>query len=84
MNTQKVSLTISKEIIHMIDSISKDLGISRSKYVSLVLKEKLREEKEKKLKEAYDEVFSDQSVKDEQLVTSKWFEGSGSKDGQEW
>ncbi len=68
----------------MIDSASKNLGISRSKYVSLLLKEKLQEERERKLKQAYDEVFSDDSICDEQLETSKWFEGNGKSEGQEW
>ncbi len=84
MNTQKVSLTISKELIGLIDSISKDLGISRSKYVSLALKEKIQEDQEKKIKESYDAVFSDESIRSEQIETAKWFDGQGSNKGQEW
>ncbi len=84
MNTQKVSFTISKNIIRMIDVISKELGLSRSRYVSLLLEEKLQEEQERKIKKAYDIVFSDDSVCEEQLETSKWFEGGGQPEGQEW
>jgi len=37
MNTQKVAITIPKKIVIVIDMISKEKGISRSRYISNVL-----------------------------------------------
>jgi metal-responsive CopG/Arc/MetJ family transcriptional regulator len=84
MNTQKVSITIPKNLVILIDMISKQKGISRSRYISSVLQEKLGEEQNREIKEAYDRIFSDADIKKEQLQTANWFEGSGSSEGQEW
>jgi len=84
MNTQKVAITIPAELVAMIDNISKQKGMSRSKYISTVLREKVLNEKERQIKDAYNRVFSDELIRKEQLETAMWFEGSGSKEGQEW
>jgi len=84
MNTQKVAITIPKNIVVMIDMISKHKGISRSRYISSVLREKLADEQERGLKEAYDRVFSDAEIRKEQLETVNWFEESEHFEGQEW
>lgn len=84
MNTKKVAITIPHDIVTMIDSISSQRNISRSKFISMVLREKLTEERNRQLKDEYDRLFSDNAIVKEQLETSEWFEGSGSKAGQEW
>ena len=84
MNTQKVAITVPKDLIVIVDEISKLKGISRSKFISLVLNEKMRDEKDRQLKEAYNKVFSDDAIKKEQLETAGWFEGSGNNEGQGW
>ena len=84
MNTQKVAITMPGDLLEIIDDMSKKLGISRSAYILALLREKVMEEKDREIKQAYDEVFSDESIQREQLETTKWFEGTGSKEGQEW
>ena len=42
------------------------------------------DERAREIREAYDRVFSDESVVQEQLDTAAWFEGSGKDEGQEW
>ncbi len=84
MNTQKVAITIPIDLVSTIDQISKQRGISRSKYISTVLREKMTNEKERQLKEAFNSIFSDETIRKEQLETSLWFDGTGSKEGQEW
>lgn len=84
MNTQKVAITIPQDIVVIIDKISKQEGVSRSKYISKVLSEKVREREEQKLVNAYNSVFSDESIREEQLETSEWLEGSGNSEGQIW
>jgi metal-responsive CopG/Arc/MetJ family transcriptional regulator len=74
MNTRKVTIAIPVDLVNLIDEVSKKRGISRSQYISSVLREKMRDEKGKQLKEAYDRVFSDESVRKEQLETALWFD----------
>ena len=40
MHTQKVAITIPKELVAMVDDISKKRGLSRSKFISMVIREK--------------------------------------------
>lgn len=84
MTTQKVAITIPVDLVAIIDDFCKQLGISRSKYISTVLREKVLTEKERQQKNTYNLVFSDDSIIKEQLETAKWFDGTGSKKGQEW
>jgi metal-responsive CopG/Arc/MetJ family transcriptional regulator len=84
MNTQKVAITMPTDLVAIIDDISKQKGTSRSKYISTVLREKIINEKEKQIKDAYNRVFSDELIRTEQLETASWFERTGSKEGQEW
>ena len=84
MNTKKVAITMPNQLLIVIDDISKQKGMSRSKYISTVLHEKVLSEIEKQLKEAYNRVFSDEAIRKEQLETALWLEGAGSKEGQEW
>ena len=84
MNTQKVAITIPADLVIMIDDISKQMGLSRSKYISTVLREKILSEKERQIKDSYNLVFSDETIKKEQLQTAIWFDGMGNQGGQEW
>ncbi|MFW6104154.1 MAG: ribbon-helix-helix domain-containing protein [Bacteroidota bacterium] len=84
MHTQKVAVTIPKDLVALIDEISKNEGLSRSKYISSVLREKLESEKNRYIKEKYNQVFSDQSIQEEQLAYTHWLEGLEINEGQEW
>ena len=84
MHTQKVAITIPKNILIMIDNISQAKGISRSKLIASMLKQKLAEEKAIYLKNAYDSLFEDDAVKAEQHSMALWFENAGNEGGQEW
>ena len=84
MHTQKVAITIPKELVTMIDDISKKKGLSRSRFISTVLREKVMSERNRYIKDAYNRVFSDESIRKEQLDTVRLFEGLESKEGQEW
>ena len=84
MHTQKVAVTIPKDLVALIDEISKNEGLSRSKYISSVLREKLESEKNRYIKEKYNQVFSNQSIREEQLAYTHWLEGLGIDEGQEW
>jgi metal-responsive CopG/Arc/MetJ family transcriptional regulator len=84
MSTQKVAITVPTELVAIIDDISRQKGLSRSKLISNILKEKILNEKEKEIKTAYNRVFSDALILKEQIGTASRFEGTGSKKGQEW
>lgn len=84
MNTQKVAITVPKNLLTMIDNISRAKGISRSKLISAMLSQKLADEKYAYLKNSYDAVFDDDSIKEEQRLTAQWFAKTGNEGGQEW
>lgn len=84
MHTQKIAITIPRNIVAVIDEISRLKGMSRSGFISAVLKEKIMTEKEKQVRNEYDRIFSDESIREEQLEWTRWFEQTGSGEGQEW
>jgi metal-responsive CopG/Arc/MetJ family transcriptional regulator len=84
MNTQKVAITVPIDLLTIIDDISKQKGMSRSRFISTILREKIVQEKEKRIKAEYNRVFSDELILKEQIETASWLEGTGSKEGQEW
>ena len=84
MNTQKVAITMPTDLVKMVDEVSSKKGISRSKYISVVLREKLLSERDNQIRGAYNRVFSDALIQTEQLETTLWFDRAGGKEGQEW
>jgi len=84
MNAQKIAITIPTDLVVWIDNVSKRSGISRSGFIAEVLLEKISEQKKQELKEAYDSVFSYESICKEQLRTAAWLENCGNDEGQEW
>ena len=84
MGTRKVAITMPAELVALIDDISRQKGMSRSRLISTILEEIILSEKEKQIKKAYNQVFSDTLILKEQLETASWLEGAGSKKGQEW
>jgi metal-responsive CopG/Arc/MetJ family transcriptional regulator len=84
MNTQKIAITIPMDLVLIIDEISKQQGISRSRFISEILREKMMKDRDQRIKEAYDRIFSDKSICKEQLDTAAGFEAFGNIEGQEW
>jgi len=84
MNTQKIAISIPMDLVFMIDEISKKQGISRSRFISNILREKMIYERSQRIKEAYDQIFSDETICKEQLETAAGFEAFGNTEGQEW
>ncbi len=84
MNAQRIAITIPADLVVWIDTFSKQKGMSRSGFITKILLEKISEQKKGGLKQAYDSVFSDESVCREQLETAAWLENCGNDEGQEW
>jgi metal-responsive CopG/Arc/MetJ family transcriptional regulator len=84
MHTQKIAITIPTDLVAIIDEISRLKGVSRSGFISAVLKEKISAERETQVKNEYDRIFSDETIQEEQLEWTRWFEQTGSRKGQEW
>lgn len=84
MNTQKVAITMPTDLVKVVDEVSRKKGLSRSKYISVVIREKLISDRDNQIREAYNRVFSDEAIQKEQLETALWFERIGAKEGQEW
>jgi metal-responsive CopG/Arc/MetJ family transcriptional regulator len=76
MHTEKVAITIPADLISVIDDIRSTQGVSRSKFITLLLREKIMDEQARDIREAYDGVFSDESIVQEQLDAAACLEGS--------
>lgn len=70
MNTRKVAMTMPEDLLREIDELSNQKGISRSRLISELLREKLIDEQNQFLRCAYDEVFSNEAVCREQILAS--------------
>ena len=70
VNTKKVAMTIPGDLLREIDELSRQRGISRSRLISELLREKLVDEQNHSLRCAYDEVFSDESICQEQVLAT--------------
>jgi len=84
MRTEKVAITIPSDLVAAIDDIRSRRGISRSRFITLMLRQKVKDEQAREIREAYDRVFSDESMAKEQVDAAAWFESSGRNEGQEW
>ncbi len=84
MNTTKVAITMPKTLVSIIDELSKEKGMSRSKLISSIVSERIETEREQYLRKAYDHVFSDEKIRKEQLESTRWLEGLDTEEGQEW
>ena len=70
VNTKKVAMTIPEDLLGELDEMSRQRGVSRSRLISELLREKLVEVQNRSLRSAYDQVFSDEAICREQLITS--------------
>jgi metal-responsive CopG/Arc/MetJ family transcriptional regulator len=70
VNTKKVAMTISEDLLGEIDEMSRQRGVSRSRLISELLREKLVDEQNHSLRSAYDEVFSDAAICQEQVLAT--------------
>ena len=68
VNTKKVAMTIPEDLLGEIDEMSRHRGISRSRLISELLREKLVEVQNLSLRSAYDQVFSDEAICREQIL----------------
>jgi len=84
MNALKVAISMPSDLLATIDNIRKKQGVSRSKFIASVLREKVRDQQQEELKKAYDRVFSDKNIQAEQLETARLLNGADSSEGQEW
>ena len=84
MNTKKIAITVPEDLVMTIDLLSFESGVSRSKFITDILREKISKDKNDKIKTSYDRVFSDNTIAEEQLAMARDFEASGKEEGQEW
>jgi metal-responsive CopG/Arc/MetJ family transcriptional regulator len=70
VNTKKVAMTIPEDLLGEIDEMSRQRGVSRSRLISDLLREKLVQEQNQSPRSAYDEVFSNEAICQEQVLTT--------------
>ena len=70
MSTEKITISIPSDLVSMIDDIRSERGASRSKFITLLLREKIMDEQARQIRKAYDHVFPNESIVQEQLDTA--------------
>ena len=63
-------MTIHEDLLGEIDEMSRQRGVSRSRLISELLLEKLVDEQNHNLRSAYDEIFSDETICQEQVLAT--------------
>ena len=84
IHTQKVAISMPEVLVKEIDALSRKRGLSRSRYITQAVSEKIEAEKKRFITESYDKIFSDREIQKEQLEMARGFEGAGNEGGQEW
>ncbi|MEA3467439.1 MAG: hypothetical protein U9R57_04355 [Thermodesulfobacteriota bacterium] len=84
MTTVKVAITMPKELVQEVDAARKTEPISRSGYITRLVQKAIRVEKQARLKAAYDKIFSDPEIVEEQKNSTALFDNTGNDKGQEW
>ncbi len=84
MATVKIAITMPKELVQEVDAARKIETISRSGYITRLVQKAVRVEKQARLKAAYDKIFSDPEIVEEQKNSTSLFDNTGNEKGQEW
>jgi metal-responsive CopG/Arc/MetJ family transcriptional regulator len=84
IHTQKVAISMPAILVKKIDTLSKKRGLSRSRYITQAVSEKIESENKRLITESYDKIFSDEAIQKEQLEMAGSFETAGNESGQEW
>ena len=84
MTIVKIAISMPEELVKEVDAVRKEEDISRSGYITRLVRKAVRVERKEKLKAAYDRVFSDSEIVKEQRETALLFDNSGEEKGQEW
>jgi hypothetical protein len=84
MTTLKVAISMPEELVQEVDEARKDESMSRSGYITRLVQQAVRIQKQAKLKASYDRVFSDPAIAGEQLKSTIFFDLTGNDQGQEW
>ena len=84
MTTLKVAISMPEKLVNEVDKARKKESMSRSGYITRLVRQAIRNERQEQLKAAYDRIFSDPDVSDEQKTNAVFFEKVGNDRGQEW
>ena len=73
MNTKKIAITVPEDIVMTIDLLILEKGISRSKFITDILKEKISKDRKDKIKAA--KIAYDAFIDDSDKIVLVFFDG---------
>ena len=73
-NEMRISISIPDRLLREVDRLAQKAGLSRSRFISKGLEALLRRQARLRLSEAFDAVFSDESVREEQVEEADLFD----------
>lgn len=82
MAVTKFAISVPEETMNQVDRAAKRLGMTRSRYIAVVLARVAKREKDAAISRRVDEVLADLDEQD--LDTVKLLRRAGSGEGMEW
>ena len=83
MTTLKLAIRMPEELVREVEEARKEESMSRSSYITRLVRQEVRRERQAGLKANYDRIFADPEIAEEQLNITRAFDWAGNDQGQD-
>jgi Ribbon-helix-helix protein, copG family len=84
MGAKKFAISVSEEVMEKVDRAAAERGVTRSRFISEVLRKVARARGDAEVTKRLDRLFSNPRLAEEQRATALEFRRAGSEIGTEW
>jgi len=84
MATRKLAISVPEDVVHDVDAAAKKRGMTRSGFITDILRRIARARSDAEISRRVNEVFADPEVAKEQAETARKFDRNATERGTEW
>ncbi len=84
MAARKFAISVPEEVMREVDRAARGLGVTRSRFISGVLRRVARARSDSEITRRVDELFADPEIAREQSETARALRSRASRAGTEW
>jgi metal-responsive CopG/Arc/MetJ family transcriptional regulator len=84
MSVKKFAISISEEVMDLVDRAAAERGVTRSRFITNVLHKVARARRDAEITRQINQLFLDPELEQEQRETATAFLAAGSKGGTKW
>jgi len=84
MATRKLAISVPEDVVHDVDAAAKKRGMTRSGFITDILRRIARARSDAEISRRVNEVFADPEVAKEQAETARKFNRNATEHGTEW